>query len=164
MHQSSRGCGGHPRQIVLPESRLWLVKKVNFCSFCPATDTTTATAYRRGRWGAAASAPAEHASEPVAERLMPFLVRAAEAPSYASVALVKPEVQEAIAGPKRTVYFVYFCCWDGWKWFRSDPVLLHDFCLVDFIGHVTDHGRTVMHVNGMSTSFCLGCPFWNWLD
>lgn len=48
----------------------------------------------RGRWGAAASAPAEQASEPVqpvAERLMPFLVRAAEAPSYASVALVKPE-------------------------------------------------------------------------
>ncbi len=57
--------------------------------FLPAT--VTATAYRRGRWGAAVSAPADHASEPVAERLMPFLVRAAEAPSYASVALVKPE-------------------------------------------------------------------------
>eukprot|EP00434_Breviolum_minutum_P006243 symbB.v1.2.005508.t1/scaffold310.1/size231343/13 len=56
-----------------------------------AENGSSAAVRNKGRWGAAASAPAEHASEPVAERLMPFLVRAAEAPSYASVALVKPE-------------------------------------------------------------------------
>ena len=49
-----------------------------------------------GRWGAAASAATAAAAGSSAEaeapaRLMPFLVQAAEAPSYASVALVKPE-------------------------------------------------------------------------
>lgn len=42
-----------------------------------------------GRWGAASSS--EPSEPPAAARLMPFLVQAAEAPSYASVALVKPE-------------------------------------------------------------------------
>lgn len=50
-----------------------------------------------GRWGAASSseppaaAPAAPAAPAGDARLMPFLVQAAEAPSYASVALVKPE-------------------------------------------------------------------------
>eukprot|EP00435_Cladocopium_sp_Y103_P053312 s303_g17.t1 len=50
----------------------------------------------KGRWGAASSSepPAAAPAAPDAQggaRLMPFLVQAAEAPSYASVALVKPE-------------------------------------------------------------------------
>ena len=47
-----------------------------------------------GRWGAASSSepPAAAPAAPAGDaRLMPFLVQAAEAPSYASVALVKPE-------------------------------------------------------------------------
>ena len=50
-----------------------------------------------GRWGAASSSEPPVAAPPAAvapagdARLMPFLVRAAEAPSFASVALVKPE-------------------------------------------------------------------------